>query len=82
MSTEDTGEGARYEPGDVVRVREEPSLSVVVLPTHRGCDVSEDAPDLGGSCCVPIALVQTPTGGGESVTRWAEISDLTRMGPD
>ncbi|WP_194925596.1 hypothetical protein [Catenulispora pinisilvae] len=75
MSTEDIGQVARYVPGDVVRVRREPSLSVVVLPTHRACEASQNAPDLGLLCCVPIALVRTPVG--DEPLRWVEISDLT-----
>lgn len=70
-----------FEPGDVVRVRDEPSLSAVILPTHRACEVPEDVPDLGGLCCVPIALVRTPADDENGVKRWVEIRDLTREKP-
>lgn len=79
---ESSGEVSRFEPGDVVRVREEELLSVVVLPTHRPCEVPDDAPDLGGLCCVPIALVRTPVNDEHGVKRWVEISDLTRVEPE
>jgi hypothetical protein len=71
-----------FEPGDVVRVRTEPSLSAVVLPTHQGSQPSEDGPDLGASCCVPVVLVRTPADNEDGVKRWVEIRDLTPMEPD
>lgn len=71
-----------FERGDVVRVRVEPSLSAVVLPTHQGSQPSEDAPDLSASCCVPVVLVRTPADDEDGVKRWVTISDLTREEPD
>ncbi len=70
----------RYEPGDVVRVGDELVLSVVELPTHRACEIPEDAPDLGSLCCVPLALVATPAG--EEPRRWVVAADLTRVDVD
>jgi hypothetical protein len=69
----------RYEPGDVVRVRCEERLSVVVLPTHRECQPPADVPDLGDLCCVPIVLIRTPTEDADGVLRWVEVRDLTRI---
>lgn len=70
---------ARFDKGDVVRVRREPGVSVVVLPTY--CkqdpeDVPPGVPDLT-VCCVPVALVRTPTPDDEmGVLRWVEVGDL------
>jgi hypothetical protein len=62
--------------GDVVRVRDEEVMSVVVLPTDGPADCEPDEiPDVA-ICCVPIALVRTPPDG--EALRWVEISDLTR----
>ena len=70
----------RYEPGDVVRVRGEPSNSSVVMPTHRACEVSDNVPsnvpDLGPVCCVPVVLVRTPAGDEGGLLRWVENADL------
>jgi hypothetical protein len=71
-----------FEAGDVVRVRNEEFLSVVVLPTGRACEVPDDAPDLGAVCCVPVALVRTPLDGKDGAKRWVEISDLTGAVPE
>lgn len=70
----------KYEPGDVVRIGNELVLGVVELPTHRACEIPEDAPDLGPLCCVPLALVLTPTG--EKPRRWVVAADLTRVDVD
>lgn len=62
--------------GDVVRVRDEDVLSVIVLPTNGPAQCEpEGIPDVT-ICCVPIALVRTPPDG--ETLRWVEISDLTR----
>lgn len=70
---------ARFDKGDVVRVRREPGLSVVVLPTYctpQPEDIPENVPDLT-VCCVPVALVRTPTPDDEvGVLRWVELRDL------
>ena len=59
MTTSPAGE--QFEPGDLVRVRGEHAVSVVVLPTGRKPDqVPEDCPDLGEQCCVPVVLIRTP----------------------
>ncbi|ACU77371.1 hypothetical protein Caci_8551 [Catenulispora acidiphila DSM 44928] len=64
-----------FEPGTVVRVRTEPTLSEVVLPATRQCEPpAEDLPELL-ICCTPVALVRTPVGIG--VLRWVELRDLT-----
>jgi hypothetical protein len=79
MSTDGVGTVRALEPGAVVRVRSEETLSVVVLPTDGPPDcVPEGVPDVG-VCCVPIALVSTPVNDGE--LRWVQISDLTRVDP-
>ncbi|GAA2049060.1 hypothetical protein GCM10009839_63600 [Catenulispora yoronensis] len=68
----------RFDKGDVVRVRDEPSSSVVVLPSY--CKPNpEDLPDNMPPidvCCVPIALVSTTTEAQGEVLRWVELSDL------
>lgn len=66
----------RFEPGDVVRVRTEPVLSEVVLPTTRKSDCAPpgDTPELL-ICCTPVALIRTPIETG--VLRWVELRDLT-----
>ena len=70
----------RYEPGDLVLVRDEPSRSTVVLPTHRACTVEDkvppNVPDLGPVCCVPVVLVRTPAGDEGGALRWVENADL------
>ena len=66
-----------FSEGDVVKVRQEDELSIVVLPTDRAPEcVPEDVPDVG-ICCVPIALIRTPIEDG--VLRWVELRDLTRV---
>lgn len=82
-STEYTNRvAARFEPGDVVRVRTEEMLSVVVVPAHRKCEIPANAPDLGAQCCVPIALVRTPAHEKDGILRWVEPRDLARADPD
>jgi hypothetical protein len=70
---------ARFDKGDVVRVRREPSLSVVVLPSYckpKPEDIPEGVPDLT-ICCVPVVLVRTPTPeDAVGVLRWVELRDL------
>lgn len=82
MSTDSVDAVARYERGDVVRVRDEPWLSIVALPTHERCEVPPDAPDLGAMCCVPIALVRSPADDENGPLRWVELQDLTPAGDD
>jgi hypothetical protein len=68
--------------GDLVRVRQEEELSVVVLPTDRRADcLPEGVPEVY-VCCVPIALVRTPVDDENGAKRWVEIRDLTRVGPE
>ena len=63
-----------FEPGTVVRVRSEPTLSEVVLPATRKCEPPQDElPELL-ICCTPVALIRTPVGLG--VLRWVELRDL------
>jgi hypothetical protein len=66
-----------YEPGDLVKVRREELVSVIVAPTTRppGCELPGDTPDVS-ICCVPIALVRTPANDENSVLRWVEVADL------
>ena len=70
----------RYEPGDLVLVRGEPSNSTVVMPTHRPCEISDnvppDVPDLGPVCCVPLVLVRTPAGLEGGKLRWVKNADV------
>lgn len=70
----------RFEPGDLVLVRDEPSNSTVVMPTHRACRVEDnvpaDVPDLGPVCCVPVVLVRTPAGDAGGDLRWVENRDV------
>jgi hypothetical protein len=70
------GVGLVFVTGDVVRVRGEDVLSVVVLPTGYA---SGDGPGVW-ECCVPIALVRTPAGDEDGVRRWVQIGDLTSVG--
>ena len=68
-----------FDKGDVVKVRLEDELSVIVLPTDHAPDpddLPEELPEVF-ICCVPIALVRTPIEDG--VLRWVEIRDLTRV---
>lgn len=67
----------RFDKGDVVRVRDEPGSSVVVLPSYCKPD-PKDIPDnmpVIEVCCVPIALVSTEGTNG-TVLRWVELCDL------
>lgn len=70
----------RFEPGDLVLVRDEPSKSSVVMPTHRPCEprdeIPADVPDLGPVCCVPVVLVRTPAGDTGGELRWVENRDV------
>ena len=70
----------RFEPGDLVRVRREPSNSTVVMPTHRACEprdkIPADVPDLGPVCCVPVVLVRTPAGDTGGELRWVDNRDV------
>ena len=69
-----------FAPGDLVRVRTEPVLSEIVLPTHRKPDcMPDDVPELL-ICCVPVALVRTPVETG--VLRWIELRDLAAAEPE
>lgn len=70
---------ATYQAGDLVRVREEPSLSTIVQPPHQAAsELPDDVPELN-ICCVPVALVRTPTPAEPSgVLRWVEVRDLRR----
>lgn len=73
------GEPQAFDAGELVRVRTEERLSVIVLPTDgraANCDTSADMPDVS-ACCVPIALVRTPAAE-HGVLRWVEIADLVR----
>lgn len=70
----------RFDKGDVVRVRDEPGLSVVVLPSFckpDPADLPENMPPIE-VCCVPIALVSTTTDAHGEVLRWVELGDLHR----
>lgn len=70
-------EAAEIHEGDVVLVREEPALSVVVQPPHQAAScLPENVPDLD-ICCVPVALVRTltPHGSGGGL-RWEKAADL------
>lgn len=74
----DDRSGRAFDKGDIVRVRLEEGLSVVVLPTHHAPDpndVPDELPEVF-ICCVPIALVRTPIEEGE--LRWVEVRDLKR----
>jgi hypothetical protein len=71
-----------FELDDVVRVRCEPMLSVVVAPAHRRCELPEDVPDLNGVCCVPLALVRTPADDPKGLLRWVGPRDLARAETD
>lgn len=74
--------GPKFAPGDVVRVRVEPSWGAVMLPAHRECDAPGDEADFSEMFCVPTVLVRTPADDENGVKRWVEISDLTLMEPD
>ena len=63
-----------FEPGTLVRVRSEPTLSEVVLPATRKCEPPEDELPQLLICCAPVALIRTPVGTG--VLRWVELRDL------
>ena len=55
--------------------REDKELAVVVLPAHRAPDTApDDAPDLNGLCCVPIALVRIVSDGW---MRWVKAGEMT-----
>ena len=71
-----------FEVDDVVRVRREPMLSVVVAPAHRRCEVPDGVSDVGGVVCVPLVLVRTPADDSSGVFRWVEPRDLARAEPD
>lgn len=68
-----------YEPGDLVTVRSEEQVSIIVAPTTRppDCEFPAGTPDVT-VCCVPIALIRTPAGDEDGVLRWVEVADLTR----
>lgn len=71
----------RFERGDVVRAYDEPSLSVVVLPSYckpDPADLPDNMPPID-VCCVPIALVSTTTEFESDLLRWVELGDLTRV---
>lgn len=76
----DDRSGRVFDKGDIVRVRLEEGLSVVVLPTHHAPDPDDVPGELPEVfiCCVPIALVRTPIDDG--VLRWVEVRDLTHVG--
>lgn len=71
---------AAYEPGDLVTVRREEQISVIVAPTTRppDCELPDDTPDVT-VCCVPIALVRTPAADDAGALRWVEVADLVRV---
>lgn len=74
----------RFDKGDVVRVRDEQVLSVVVLPSYckpDPADLPENMPPIE-MCCVPIALVSTTTALESDVLRWVELCDLHKVMPD
>lgn len=66
--------------GVTVRVRDEPSLSVVVQAADgmSSCDIA-DVPPVLDVCCVPIVLVRTPNGDDHEsgVLRWVALEDVT-----
>ena len=71
----------RFDKGDVVRVRNEPGLSVVVLPSYckpDPADLPDNMPPID-VCCVPIALVSTTTEAQGEVLRWVELGDLSKV---
>lgn len=73
----------RFDKGDVVRVRQEPFNSVVVLPSYckpNTEDLPANMPPID-VCCVPIALVSTTTEFESDVLRWVELRDLERVDP-
>lgn len=82
MSTEEQVVAKLFEVDDVVRVRREPMLSVVVAPAHRRCEVPECVSDLDGVVCVPLVLVRTPADDPNGVFRWVEPRDLARAEHD
>jgi len=70
-----------FNAGDRVRVRDEESVSLVMLPTDgraARCDIPADTPDLT-VCCVAVALVRTPADDEGGVLRWVELADLARV---
>lgn len=72
---------ARFAEGDLVRVRTEPALSVIIQPADRPatCDLGELPPLT--VCCVPIALVR-PAADPAGPRRWVELTDLSAAGED
>ena len=75
----------RFEPGDLVLVRCEPSKSTVVMPTHRPCkprdNIPADVPDLGPAVCTPVVLVRTPAGDDGGKLRWVDNRDVIPAPP-
>jgi hypothetical protein len=70
-----------FNAGDLVRVRTEESLSVIVLPTDEraaACDVPAGTPEVT-VCCVPLALVRTPADDEHGTLRWVEAADLLQV---
>ncbi|MEZ0111687.1 hypothetical protein ABH920_005705 [Catenulispora sp. EB89] len=66
-----------FDKGDVVRVGDEPRLSVVVLPSYckpNPEDIPDDMPPID-VCCLPVALVRTEGTG----LRWVDLGDLHRV---
>jgi hypothetical protein len=73
-------DGHAFSQGDVVKVRDEEELSVVILPSDGSADfIPEDIPE-PFLCCVPIALVGRFSDGRDP--RWVEPRDLTRADPE
>lgn len=70
-------EAPMLQEGDVVRVQDEPELSIVVQSPHEAAScLPENTPDID-ICCVPVALVRTPTPEEpEGALRWVKASDV------
>lgn len=69
-------EAQRLEPGALVRVRIEPSSSLV-LPADQAGGLPNTGPDLLSTFCTEIVLVRTPANDEDGVQRWVEVGDLT-----
>jgi hypothetical protein len=65
-----------FAEGDIVRVRDEPALSVIAQPTDAPPTCDPGLLPALTVCCVPVALVR-PADDPDGHARWVEIRDLT-----